>query len=210
MNAKRMLSTCGLALLALAAGRPATAQTLQIYFTPNSARAISLSTGTLYAGATYYNFGAILVGSAAVSNQPLIVSSTGTMATTLALQVSSTAADLGTYPAGPLAGQPTNQPWTISASSVPGNNTFVLFAAFQSTQPVNGALALPSDLVGFNPILASSSTAGGGNFQGANQNGVLVPAVPGENTVDLWFNLYVPQISSNLYPKQFNVTVTAN
>jgi hypothetical protein len=191
---------------------PAQAQILpmQIFFVPNSTRSvsISISTNVLNPSTTFYNFGGILVGSAAVSHLSIVVTNTGNMGVTLGLQVSSTAVDMGVT--API------KDWTLSTSTFTGVDTFALFAVFQSAAPGNGQYADLNHWVNFNSG-NNFNNPGAATLASATQyagtgSGYLVPAAstPGANPVNLWLNLFAPTISSNLHPKQFTVTLTAN
>jgi hypothetical protein len=201
-NATRSL-LAALALAGLAV--PAVAQSSQgvdIAFTPQFSRAVTVTlTGSSY------DFGIIQIGSAAVANAPIVVTTGGAVATSLSVVVSSPAVDLGQYPGG----APMNMHWALSTSTFTGVDTFALFAVFQSTKPINGQYA---DVVHRVPDAAATpqeqcaSNFGNSSpverFRGG-QSGVRVPA--GSGAVNLWLNLYPPTRSSNLKSKQFQVTV---
>lgn len=193
-------------LFALAAPAAASAQSgsgLEIFFVPNSTRAmtVAVTTSALQASATSYDFGPVLVGSAAVTNSSLTVTNAGNIASTLALEVSAQATDLGLSPGG----QPLNQHWTAAAttSTAAGLDRFVLYAVFQSSKPANAQYADAG-----HQVLPAAVCASPTRFKGG-QTGLRVPANPAEgNKVGLWFNLFAPLQSSNIKGKRFTVTVT--
>jgi len=175
---------------------------VEIFFVPNSTRAISVSMAT----SPVYDFGPILVGSAAVANLPIVVKNQGNVATTLALQVSNQATDLGTRPDGSLL----NQHWTLATSTPTGTDTFALFAVFQSStsKPGNMSFTTPEHVVKDAPQCATATRY---KQVGGSGTGVRLPAADlpvGTDTVGVWLNLYPPTRSSNLKPKRFTVTVT--
>lgn len=179
----------------------AQSQGVEIVFSPNVFRAVTVA---LQGPSTFYSFGNILVGSAAVANLPIVVQNDGTVGTTLALTVSNQAADLGLGPTG----QPLNQHWTLSTSTSPGVDSFAVFGVFQSTAPGNGQYADPKHWVK-NAARCANDQTDGPLFAGG-QSGVRVPAADlpaGTDIVNLWLNLYPPTRSSNLKQKKFTVTV---
>lgn len=194
-----------LALSLLSAAPGAHAQLsggLDIFFVPDSTRAVTVAftTGGVQLSTFSYDFGPVLVASAAVATSSLTVTNTGSIASTLAVEVSSQATDLGLNPQG----QPLNQHWvTASTDTVAGVDRFVLFAVFQSSKPDNASFADAQ-----HHVPPAATCAGATRFKGG-QSGLRLPANPADgNSAGLWFNLFTPTRSSNVKDKRFSVTVT--
>lgn len=153
---------------------------------PDVVRSITVS---LEDGTTSYNFGSIEVGLSTVSAGAIVVSNTGNVGTTLSLHVSSNV-DVGG-----------SAPW--AAASSPGTNAFALFGVFQSTRPADGQYT-GSDYV----ILDAPALASNPKFQGG-QSGDVVPAGI-NNEVNLWLNLFMPTVTTNIRQKKMALTVIAN
>ncbi|MCI0405534.1 MAG: hypothetical protein L0209_05615 [candidate division Zixibacteria bacterium] len=153
---------------------------------PDVVRSITVS---LEGGSTSYNFGSVEVGLSTVSAGAIVVSNTGNVGTTLSLHVSSNV-DVGG-----------SAPW--AAASSPGTNAYSLFGVFQSTRPADGQYT-GSDYV----ILDSPALASNPRFQGG-QSGDAVPA-GSNNEVNLWLNLFMPTVTTNIRQKKMALTVIAN
>ncbi|MFH1784758.1 MAG: hypothetical protein ABH868_07735 [bacterium] len=127
-----------------------------------------------------YNFGPLSVGTTAVSSAPVAITNTGTVSQTYWMRLI----------------EPQN--WTHS-QKVPGNNVYVLNAAFDTDGDVNWENvqhALGTSLMSCDQTKFSGDSSGSG--------------VPVGNQRDLWFQIKMPINTSDASPQNIRVVFVAS
>jgi hypothetical protein len=158
------------------------------YWSPisNSTSATVTPVLSIQVSSTAYNFGTVNLAATTVSTNSVVITNQGNVTETYSLAVATTGA---------------LSVWNVGISTPTSFNTFVLFGAFNASQPSSTTFTMAD-------IMPSTSTASSGTQFTINgsQTGLSVPA---NLTRQLWFLLDMPLTVSTTNQEQMNVTVTA-
>lgn len=154
---------------------------------------------------TYYDFGSVGTNLEVVSSSGIVIRNNGRVLETYSLSVTT-----GTSP-------PANTVWDISTDATPGNNEFVLYAVFKSTQPQLNDFG---DNPGNDILLLSNQTCSTTNFSAntpEEYDGVRVEPNVAKIELDnslisdttMWFKLKTPVGTTTIDQQRIIVTITA-